>query len=289
MVKTIFKTISSSTLGSMMLPFSCRQLWITAFPALAGVTVAIGGLGAGGSLWQAGAAGLATGMTGYVASALSGSEAKAKIQLLQHLENRQKQNEITPSDLQQLQSELANLRAALEDWAKVQRKGVAAAQPYDEARSQAQTPQLHFEEIETQIQSQKERLSQLRAEEQSLKASIGDLQAKKQKLIQSLKEGIAKVEQLQSKQNLLKQDIARLTQACRSTGSSNSIKRSPMPAKGSSDVSLGSARMTKTAAGVAWADKYDEVFATLEERIDNLEDSAKAMAELASMKGNSSW
>lgn len=272
----------------MMLPFSCRQLWITAFPALAGVTVAIGGLGAGGSLWQAGAAGLATGMTGYVASALSGSEAKAKIQLLQHLENRQKQNEITPSDLQQLQSELANLRAALEDWAKVQQKGVAAAQPYDEARSQAQTPQLHFE-TEIQIQSQEERLPQLRAEEQSLKASIGDLQAKKQKLIQSLKEGIAKVEQLQSKQNLLKQDIARLTQACRSTGSSNSIKRSPMPAKGSSDVSLGLARTTKAAADIAWADKYNEVFATLEEKISNLEDGAKAMAELASMKGNSSW
>lgn len=288
MVKTIFKTISSSTLGSMMLPFSCRQLWITAFPALAGVTVAIGGLGAGGSLWQAGAAGLATGMTGYVASALSGSEAKAKIQLLQHLENRQKQNEITPSDLQQLQSELANLRAALEDWAKVQQKGVAAAQPYDETRSQAQTPQLHFE-TEIQIQSQEERLPQLRAEEQSLKASIGDLQAKKQKLIQSLKEGIAKVEQLQSKQNLLKQDIARLTQACRSTGSSNSIKRSPMPAKGSSDVSLGLARTTKAAADIAWADKYNEVFATLEEKISNLEDGAKAMAELASMKGNSSW
>jgi chromosome segregation ATPase len=287
MVKTIFKTISSSTLGSMMLPFSCRQLWITAFPALAGVTVAIGGLGAGGSLWQAGAAGLATGMTGYVASALSGSEAKAKIQLLQHLENRQKQNEITPSDLQQLQSELANLRAALEDWAKVQQKGVAAAQPYDEARSQAQTPQLHFE-TEIQIQSQEERLPQLRAEEQSLKASIGDLQAKKKRLIQSLKEGIAKVEQLQSKQNLLKQDIARLTQADPSTAAGNFAERPSVPKKGSSDVSLGSARMTKTAAGVAWADKYNEVFATLEERIDNLEDSARAMAELASMEGNGS-
>lgn len=288
MVKTIFKTISSSTLGSMMLPFSCRQLWITAFPALAGVTVAIGGLGAGGSLWQAGAAGLATGMTGYVASALSGSEAKAKIQLLQHLENRQKQNEITPSDLQQLQSELANLRAALEDWAKVQQKGVAAAQPYDEARSQAQTPQLHFE-TEIQIQSQEERLPQLRAEEQSLKASIGDLQAKKQKLIQSLKEGIAKVEQLQSKQNLLKQDIARLTQADPSTAAGNFAERPSVPKKGSPDVSLNLARTTKAAADIAWADKYNEVFATLEEEISNLEDGAKAMAELASMKGNSSW
>lgn len=288
MVKTIFKTISSSTLGSMMLPFSCRQLWITAFPALAGVTVAIGGLGAGGSLWQAGAAGLATGMTGYVASALSGSEAKAKIQLLEHLKNQQKQNEITPSDLQQLQNELASLRAALEDWAKVQQNGKAAAKTHENAHSQAQTAQLHFE-TEIQIQSQEERLPQLRAEEQSLKASIGDLQAKKKRLIQSLKEGIAKVEQLQSKQNLLKQDIARLTQACRSTGSSNSIKRSPMPAKGSSDVSLGSARTTKAAADIAWADKYNEVFATLEEKISNLEDGAKAMAELASMKGNSSW
>ncbi|MCF2970323.1 hypothetical protein L1047_03825 [Synechococcus sp. Nb3U1] len=49
-----------------MLPL--HQLWITAFAALVGVTVAIGGLGAGGSLLQAGAAGLATGMTGYVAS-----------------------------------------------------------------------------------------------------------------------------------------------------------------------------------------------------------------------------
>ena len=288
MVKTIFKTISSSTLGSMMLPFSCRQLWITAFPALAGVTVAIGGLGAGGSLWQAGAAGLATGMTGYVASALSGSEAKAKIQLLQHLENRQKQNEITPSDLQQLQSELANLRAALEDWAKVQQKGVAAAQPYDEARSQAQTPQLHFE-TEIQIQSQEERLPQLRAEEQSLKASIGDLQAKKKRLIQSLKEGIAKVEQLQSKQNLLKQDIARLTQADPSTAAGNFAERPSVPKKGSPDVSLNLARTTKAAADIAWADKYNEVFATLEEKISNLEDGAKAMAELASMKGNSSW
>jgi len=181
MVKTIFKTISSSTLGSMMLPFSCRQLWITAFP---GVGRSYGGYWwpwAGGSLWQAGAAGLATGMTGYVASALSGSEAKAKIQLLQHLENRQKQNEITPSDLQQLQSELANLRAALEDWAKVPAEGGGLLpNPYDEARSQAQTPQLHFE-TEIQIQSQEERLPQLRAEEQSLKASIGDLQAKKKK------------------------------------------------------------------------------------------------------------
>ena len=288
MVKTIFKTISSSTLGSMMLPFSCRQLWITAFPALAGVTVAIGGLGAGGSLWQAGAAGLATGMTGYVASALSGSEAKAKIQLLEHLENRQKQNEITPSDLQQLQSELANLRAALEDWAKVQQKGVAAAQPYDEARSQAQTPQLHFE-TEIQIQSQEERLPQLRAEEQSLKASIGDLQAKKKRLIQSLKEGIAKVEQLQSKQNLLKQDIARLTQADPSTAAGNFAERPSVPKKGSPDVSLNLARTTKAAADIAWADKYNEVFATLEEKISNLEDGAKAMAELASMKGNSSW
>ncbi|WP_457443148.1 hypothetical protein [Thermostichus sp. MS-CIW-26] len=226
-------------------------------------------------------------MTGYVASALSGSEAKAKIQLLQHLENRQKQNEITPSDLQQLQNELASLRAALEDWAKVQQKGVAAAQPYDEARSQAQTPQLHFE-TEIQIQSQEERLPQLRAEEQSLKASIGDLQAKKKRLIQSLKEGIAKVEQLQSKQNLLKQDIARLTQADPSTAAGNFAERPSVPKKGSSDVSLGSARMTKTAAGVAWADKYNEVFATLEERIDNLEDSARAMAELASMEGNGS-
>ena len=288
MVKTIFKTISSSTLGSMMLPFSCRQLWITAFPALAGVTVAIGGLGAGGSLWQAGAAGLATGMTGYVASALSGSEAKAKIQLLEHLENRQKQNEITPSDLQQLQSELANLRAALEDWAKVQQKGVAAAQPYDEARSQAQTPQLHFE-TEIQIQSQEERLPQLRAEEQSLKASIGDLQAKKKRLIQSLKEGIAKVEQLQSKQNLLKQDIARLTQADPSTAAGNFAERPSVPKKGSPDVSLNLARTTKAAADIAWADKYNEVFATLEEKISNLEDGARAMAELASMKGNSSW
>lgn len=288
MVKTIFKTISSSTLGSMMLPFSCRQLWITAFPALAGVTVAIGGLGAGGSLWQAGAAGLATGMTGYVASALSGSEAKAKIQLLQHLENQQKQNEITPSDLQQLQNELASLRAALEDWAKVQQKGVAAAQPYDEARSQAQTPQLHFE-TEIQIQSQEERLPQLRAEEQSLKASIGDLQAKKKRLIQSLKEGIAKVEQLQSKQNLLKQDIARLTQADPSTAAGNFAERPSVPKKGSPDVSLNLARTTKAAADIAWADKYNEVFATLEEKISNLEDGAKAMAELASMKGNSSW
>lgn len=288
MVKTIFKTISSSTLGSMMLPFSCRQLWITAFPALAGVTVAIGGLGAGGSLWQAGAAGLATGMTGYVASALSGSEAKAKIQLLQHLENQQKQNEITPSDLQQLQNELASLRAALEDWAKVQQKGVAAAQPYDEARSQAQTPQLHFE-TEIQIQSQEERLPQLRAEEQSLKASIGDLQAKKKRLIQSLKEGIAKVEQLQSKQNLLKQDIARLTQADPSTAAGNFAERPSVPKKGSPDVSLNLAPTTKAAADIAWADKYDEVFATLEEKISNLEDGAKAMAELASMKGNSSW
>lgn len=288
MVKTIFKTISSSTLGSMMLPFSCRQLWITAFPALAGVTVAIGGLGAGGSLWQAGAAGLATGMTGYVASALSGSEAKAKIQLLQHLENRQKQNEITPSDLQQLQNELASLRAALEDWAKVQQKGVAAAQPYDEARSQAQTPQLHFE-TEIQIQSQEERLPQLRAEEQSLKASIGDLQAKKKRPIQSLKEGIAKVEQLQSKQNLLKQDIARLTQADPSTAAGNFAERPSVPKKGSPDVSLNLARTTKAAADIAWADKYNEVFATLEEKISNLEDGAKAMAELASMKGNSSW
>ncbi|MFS8842047.1 hypothetical protein [Synechococcus sp. W55.2] len=230
---------------------------------------------------------MATGMTGYVASALSGSEAKAKIQLLQHLENRQKQNEITPSDLQQLQSELANLRAALEDWAKVQQKGVAAAQPYDEARSQAQTPQLHFE-TEIQIQSQEERLPQLRAEEQSLKASIGDLQAKKQKLIQSLKEGIAKVEQLQSKQNLLKQDIARLTQADPSTAAGNFAERPSVPKKGSPDVSLNLARTTKAAADIAWADKYDEVFATLEERIDNLEDSARAMAELASMEGNGS-
>jgi DNA repair exonuclease SbcCD ATPase subunit len=288
MVKTIFKTISSSTLGSMMLPFSCRQLWITAFPALAGVTVAIGGLGAGGSLWQAGAAGLATGMTGYVASALSGSEAKAKIQLLEHLKNQQKQNEITPSDLQQLQNELASLRAALEDWAKVQQKGVAAAQPYDEARSQAQTPQLHFE-TEIQIQSQEERLPQLRAEEQSLKASIGDLQAKKKRLIQSLKEGIAKVEQLQSKQNLLKQDIARLTQADPSTAAGNFAERPSVPKKGSPDVSLNLARTTKAAADIAWADKYNEVFATLEEKISNLEDGARAMAELASMKGNSSW
>jgi DNA repair exonuclease SbcCD ATPase subunit len=289
MVKTIFKTISSSTLGSMMLPFSCRQLWITAFPALAGVTVAIGGLGAGGSLWQAGAAGLATGMTGYVASALSGSEAKAKIQLLEHLKNRQKQNEITPSDLQQLQNELASLRAALEDWAKVQQNGKAAAKTHENAHSQAQTAQLHFEEIETQIQSQKERLSQLRAEEQSLKASIGDLQAKKQKLIQSLKEGIAKVEQLQSKQNLLKQDIARLTQADPSTAAGNFAERPSVPKKGSPDVSLNLARTTKAAADIAWADKYNEVFATLEEKISNLEDGAKAMAELASMKGNSSW
>jgi len=271
----------------MMLPFSCRQLWITAFPALAGVTVAIGGLGAGGSLWQAGAAGLATGMTGYVASALSGSEAKAKIQLLQHLENRQKQNEITPSDLQQLQNELASLRAALEDWAKVQQNGKAAAKTHENAHSQAQTAQLHFE-TEIQIQSQEERLPQLRAEEQSLKASIGDLQAKKKRLIQSLKEGIAKVEQLQSKQNLLKQDIARLTQADPSTAAGNFAERPSVPKKGSPDVSLNLARTTKAAADIAWADKYDEVFATLEERIDNLEDSARAMAELASMEGNGS-
>jgi chromosome segregation ATPase len=287
MVKTIFKTISSSTLGSMMLPFSCRQLWITAFPALAGVTVAIGGLGAGGSLWQAGAAGLATGMTGYVASALSGSEAKAKIQLLEHLKNQQKQNEITPSDLQQLQNELASLRAALEDWAKVQQNGKAAAKTHENAHSQAQTAQLHFE-TEIQIQSQEERLPQLRAEEQSLKASIGDLQAKKKRLIQSLKEGIAKVEQLQSKQNLLKQDIARLTQADPSTAAGNFAERPSVPKKGSPDVSLNLARTTKAAADIAWADKYDEVFATLEERIDNLEDSARAMAELASMEGNGS-
>ncbi|MFS8825746.1 hypothetical protein NW831_11315 [Synechococcus sp. R6-6] len=230
---------------------------------------------------------MATGMTGYVASALSGSEAKAKIQLLEHLKNQQKQNEITPSDLQQLQSELANLRAALEDWAKVQQKGVAAAQPYDEARSQAQTPQLHFE-TEIQIQSQEERLPQLRAEEQSLKASIGDLQAKKKRLIQSLKEGIAKVEQLQSKQNLLKQDIARLTQADPSTAAGNFAERPSVPKKGSPDVSLNLARTTKAAADIAWADKYNEVFATLEEKISNLEDGAKAMAELASMEGNGS-
>ncbi|MFS8856278.1 hypothetical protein NW844_12505, partial [Synechococcus sp. H55.2] len=171
-----------------------RQLWVNAFPTLAGLAVALGSLGSGGSLWQSGAAALATGMTGYLASALAGSEARAKTQLLeQSLEYFKSQQEL---GLQHLQNELADLRAALANWAPVRQ---------EEEAGDGTDPQAHCE-LGSQIRSQQAWLAQLRAEEQNLKASIEDLQAKKQKLVQYLKEGAAKLDQLHSQRDLLAQE-----------------------------------------------------------------------------------
>jgi hypothetical protein len=255
-----------------MQPSTSRQLWVNAFPALAGFAVALGSLGSGGSLWQSGAAALATGMTGYLASVLSGSEAKANIQMLEHslehFKRQQEQNEATLLGLKQLQNELADLQAALANWAQVRQERMAVEKPDSQA---------HFD-LGSQIRSQQERLEQLRAEEQSLKASIEDLQTKKQELVQFLKEYIAKIEQLRSKRDLLAQEIARLNQARQSTGSSSFAVHSSMSGKGSPGFSSISA--SKTVATSASVSTYDEILAAIEERVSDLDDMAKAMTEL---------
>jgi len=251
--------------------FSPRQLWANAFPTLAGLAVALGSLGSGGSLWQSGAAGLATGMTGYLASALAGSESKAKIQLLeQSLEHFKSQQEL---GLQHLQNELADLRAALANWAPVRQEGEAG----DGTDSQT------YFELGSQIRSQQEWLAQLRAEEQSLKASIEDLQAKKQELVQFLKEYVAKIDQLRSKRDLLAQEIARLNQARQPTGSGNFAAHPSGFGKGS--LGFSSISATKTAATSPSANTYDAILAAIEERVNDLDDMAKAMTELGSMEG----
>ncbi len=238
-----------------------RQLWINAFPALAGLAIALGSLGSGGSLWQSGAAGLATGMTGYLASALAGSE--AKIQLLEHFKSRQELG------LQHLQNELAELRAALANWAPIRQ---------EEQAGDGTDPQTHFE-LGSQIRSQQAWLAQLRAEEQNLKASVEDLQAKKQELVQFLKEYVAKIDQLRCKRDLLAQEIARLHQARQATGSSNFAAHPSGFGKGSLDFSSISATTS------ASANPYDEIFAAIEEKVNDLDDMAKAMAELGSLEG----
>ncbi len=247
--------------------FTACRLWANAFPALAGLAVALGSLGSGASLWQSGAAALATGMTGYLASALAGSEAKAKIQLLEqsleHLKSRQELG------LQHLQDELANRRAALV-------KGAPARQAKEAADG---TDAPTYFELGSQIQAQQELLSQLRAKEQSLKASIEDLQVKKQELVQFLKEYVAKIDQLRSKRELLAQEIARLSQARQATGSSNFAAHSPRFGKGSRGFGSVSATTSPSTS------TYDEVFAAIEEKVSNLEDRAKAMAELGSLEG----
>lgn len=238
-----------------------RQLWVNAFPALAGLAVALGSLGSGGSLWQSGAAALATGMTGYLASALAGSESKAKIHLLEqsleHLKSRQELG------LQHLQNELADLRAALANWTPLRQ---------EEKAGDGTDAQTYFE-LGSQIQAQQELLSQLRTEEQNLKASIEDLQAKKQELVQLLKEYVAKIDQLRCKRDLLAQEIARLNQARQATGCSNFAAHPSGFGKGS----LGLSSVSATA--------YDEILAAIEERVNDLDDMAKAMAELSSLEG----
>ncbi len=232
-----------------------RQLWVNAFPALAGLAVALSSLGSGGSLWQSGAAALATGMTGYLASALAGSEAKAKIHLLeQSLEHFKSRQEL---GLQHLQNELAELRAALANWAPIRQ---------EEKAGDGTDPQTHFE---FQIQAQQELLSQLRTEEQNLKASIEDLQAKKQELVRLLKEYVAKIDRLRCKRDLLAQEIARLNQTRQATGSSNFATPSSRFG-GFSSVS---------------ATPYDEILAAIEERVNDLDDMAKAMAEQGLFEG----
>ncbi|MFS8879029.1 hypothetical protein [Synechococcus sp. H55.8] len=245
-----------------------RQLWVNAFPTLAGLAVALGSLGSGGSLWQSGAAALATGMTGYLASALAGSEARAKTQLLeQSLEYFKSQQEL---GLQHLQNELADLRAALANWAPVRQ---------EEEAGDGTDPQAHCE-LGSQIRSQQAWLAQLRAEEQNLKASIEDLQAKKQKLVQYLKEGAAKLDQLHSQRDLLAQEIASLNQVRQATGSGNFAAHPSGFGKGFSSTST-----TKAAATSASANTYDAILAAIEEKVNDLDDMAKAMAELGSLEG----
>ncbi len=244
-----------------------RQLWVNAFPALAGLAVALSSLGSGGSLWQSGAAALATGMTGYLASALAGSESKAKIHLLeQSLEHFKSRQEF---GLQHLQNELADLRAALANWAPIRQ---------EEKAGDGTDPQTHFE-LGSQIRSQQAWLAQLRAEEQNLKASVEDLQANKQKLVQFLKEYVAKIDQLRCKRDLLAQEIARLNQVRQATGSSNFAAHPSGFGKGSLDFSSISATTS------ASANPYDEIFAAIEEKVNDLDDMAKAMAELGSLEG----
>jgi chromosome segregation ATPase len=260
-----------------MLPL--RQFWITAFPALAGVTVAIGGLGAGGSLLQAGAAGLATGMTGYLASTLSVGEAKIQIKCLEQSLEHQKQSDLNTLNLQQLQKEFATLQGILQNLQQdLHKEPIDLSQTLGEPQTEAQTSQLEFE-----IGSQRQLLATLQLEEQTLKDSIQDLETKREKLIHYLKDSVAKIEQLQSKRDCLKQDIARLIQARQQTANIRSRSQvTTQVAKGSLHVALGSAQMTRTAARVVSGNKYDDILVTIEDQINDLENKAEATAKLAS-------
>ncbi|MCJ2542396.1 hypothetical protein JX360_05655 [Synechococcus bigranulatus str. 'Rupite'] len=259
-----------------------RQFWIMTFPALAGVTVAISGLGAGGSLLQAGAAGLATGMTGYVASALSAGEAKAQIQA-QSLQQHQKQSDLNTLNLQQLQKEFATLRDILQNLqADLHKWKTHPSQLHAETQTNTQATQL-----EQEIESHRQLLADLQQEEQTLQDSIQDLQTKRQKLIQYLKDGIAKVEQLQSKRDLLNQDINRLTQSRQSIGSTRNKVKTQV-ASASLGITSSSVKSIKILSSAEYISKYDEILSSMEEKIKYLEkkikyleNRAKSIADLA--------
>ncbi|MEN9226778.1 MAG: hypothetical protein Q6M54_15030 [Thermostichus sp. DRC_bins_24] len=258
-----------------MLPL--RQLWIPAFPALAGVTVAMGGLGAGGSLLQAGVAGLATGLTGYVASALSVGEAKAQIKLLEQSIQHQKQIELNTLNLQQLQKEFVTLQDILQNLQQdLQTEQTDPSSIHSQTQAEPQTSQIEFE-----INSQRQFLTELQLEEQTLQDSIQDLQTKKQKLIEYLKDGMAKIDQLQSKRDLLKQDIARLSASRPLTARAKSPVATQV-AKGSLGITFESAQPTRIHNTVKSGSKYDSVLSAIEDQIDYLEDRAEAIADLAS-------
>lgn len=241
-----------------------QQLWRTAFPALAGITVAIGSFAGGGSLLQAGAAGLATGMTGYLASALSVGEAKVRIQGLEQSLQHQKQSDLNTLNLhqlqQQLQEELATLQDILQHLQQDFRKErTNSGQPRTETQTEAQTSQLQLE-----IESQKRLLTELKQEEQALKDSVQDLQIKKQKLIRYLKEGMDKIDQLKSKRDYLQQDIARLIQARQQTSNIRSQVTAQV-ANSSAGITFSSSKPTaipnlnQHAQGGNKYDKYDTI------------------------------
>ncbi|MFQ3614917.1 MAG: hypothetical protein SNJ68_14580, partial [Cyanobacteriota bacterium] len=222
-----------------------------------------------------GAAGLATGMTGYVASALSAGEAKAQIQAqsLQH----QKQSDLNTLNLQQLQKEFATLRDILQNLQQdLHKRKTDPSQLHAETQTETQTAQL-----EQEIESHRQLLADLQQEEQTLQDSIQDLQTKRQKLIQYLKDGIAKVEQLQSQRDLLRQDINRLIQSRQlSTRTRNQV--TTQVTRASLGVSFASAQPTRIPSAARYVSKYDTVLSGIEEQIDHLEDSAESIADLAS-------
>ncbi|MEN9201869.1 MAG: hypothetical protein Q6K80_03560 [Thermostichus sp. DG_1_6_bins_120] len=247
-----------------------QQIWIKAFPTLAGAVVAISSLGTGGSLLQAGAAGLATGMTGYVASALSVEEARARVRLLEQSLDHQNQNKVNALILQQLQKALTDLQVTLH------------------LQQDQQNPERKPKPIElaSEIESQRQLLITLQEEEQTLRNSVQDLQTKRQKLIECLKESLATVEQLQKKRNHLRQDILRLAKTQQPTShAGNSVVTQALhhPTQLNSKVNLEALHSTGIPKTVQSGSKYDAILSDIERKIDDLQNRAKATSDLISI------